>query len=169
MEEHCRGHHQLGIIIDLLVRQGLDDILVNILIDLLISIYEKYRHTVIHTFLGTTYDASNGRRESGPHLKDRRANGQTGHERRNRWPRTRPLTVSNGCLASKKTAKSTGGKPKELACKVAVNRQRKRRKCVDDACCPGQRKLHPNLGHVCIVADIPVKMRRATDACKMHP
>jgi hypothetical protein len=28
MEEHCHGHHQLRIIVRLLVRQGLDEVLV---------------------------------------------------------------------------------------------------------------------------------------------
>jgi hypothetical protein len=52
------------------------------------SIYEKHRHTVIYTFLDTSYDGSNGRTGLGPHLKADRINGRTPPGRRSRWPRT---------------------------------------------------------------------------------
>jgi hypothetical protein len=83
MEEHYRGHNQLEIIIGLLVRLALNEVFVKHYIDLLRSIYGKYRHKVIYvTFLGTMYDGLNGRRGPGPHLKAGHTNGRTGHGRR---------------------------------------------------------------------------------------
>jgi hypothetical protein len=71
---------------------------------LLRSIYEKHRHVIIYTFLGTTYDGSDDRRGLEPHLKASSANGRTARGRRSRWPGTRPLSVSCDGLAAGKTA-----------------------------------------------------------------